>query len=56
MIVTTPPAPKPEPLSKSVSTSLTATDEARLTAAAQEAGVSKAAFLRTAVLARLDGK
>jgi hypothetical protein len=56
MIVTTPPKVEPvtEPLSKSVSTSLTATDATRLDAAAKDAGVSRAAYLRAAVLAKLD--
>lgn len=51
MIVQSAPA---ESLSKSASTSFTATDASRLDAACAALGVSKAAFLRAATLAKLD--
>lgn len=52
----TPPAPKPaaEPLSKSVSTSLTATDAERLERVASLFDVSKSSVLRAALLTHLD--
>lgn len=50
----TPPTVKAEPLNRTVSTSITATDEARLLEALTVLGVSKAAFARAAVLGRLD--
>lgn len=53
-IVVTPPAPAPEPLSESVSTSLTPTDKERVRQAAESAGVSMAAYVRAAILAKLD--
>lgn len=43
-----------EPLSKSASTSFTPTDAARLERACAELGVTKAAYLRAATLAKLD--
>lgn len=49
-----PPPEKQEPLSESESTRLTATDAARLIQACASLGVSKSAFIRAAVLAKLD--
>lgn len=47
------PPPPPEPLSEAVSTSLTASDYARMLAKIEAQGLTRAAYLRALVVADL---